>query len=73
MRRFNEYQSQSARIRATRTCDCTLAILSAGKLNSLSGTFASFRKRKNPSSLGNRNIRLLPTFPARAVRPTRWM
>lgn len=54
-----------------RTCDWTFAILFAGKVNSFKGTFASFRYRRNPSSLGSKNIKLFPTLPARAVRPTR--
>ncbi len=56
-----------------RTWDWTFAILFAGKVNSFKGTFASFKYRRNPSSLGSKNIKLFPTLPARAVRPTRWM
>ena len=40
---------------------------------SFNGTLACCRYRRNPSSLSSRNSKLCPTFPARAVRPTRCM
>jgi hypothetical protein len=55
------------------TCPCTFANLSMGKLYSFNGTLAIFKNLKKPSSLGNKNSKLLPDLPARAVRPTRWI
>ena len=58
---------------ATLTCPCTFATLSSGKVYSFRGTLAIFKNRRKPSSLGRRKSKDFPDFPARAVRPTRWM
>ena len=56
------------------SCDCMLRIFFAGSSNSTSGTRASFRYLRNPTSDGCRNSSPLP-FPLdpRAVRPILWM
>lgn len=55
------------------TCFWTSWTFAWGKLYSFKGTLATLRNRKKPSSDGNKNKRLLPALPARAVRPTLWM
>ena len=56
------------------TCGCIFDILLQENSNSLSGTLAFFRYRKNPNSCGCKISRACPTPPCpRAVLPTLWM